>query len=34
VIYEGEIMGLLPGGENVSLEHVSLLMAGVREYRQ
>jgi len=31
VIYEGEIMGLLPGGEDVSLEQISLLMAGVKE---
>jgi ABC-type uncharacterized transport system ATPase subunit len=31
VIYEGEIMGLLPGGEDVSLEEISLLMAGVKE---
>jgi ABC-type uncharacterized transport system ATPase subunit len=31
VIYEGEIMGMLPGGEDVSLEQISLLMAGVKE---
>jgi simple sugar transport system ATP-binding protein len=31
VIYEGEIMGLLPGGEDVNLEQISLLMAGVKE---
>lgn len=30
VMYEGEIMGILPGGENINLERISLMMAGVR----
>jgi len=29
VIYEGEIIGILPGGENIDLEQISLMMAGI-----
>ena len=31
VMYEGEIMGIFPGGKDIDLEKISLMMAGIRE---
>ena len=34
VIYEGEIMGILPAVEEIDLERISLMMAGVRDQEE
>jgi len=34
VIYEGEIMGILPAVEDIDLERISLMMAGVRDQEE
>ena len=31
VMYEGRIMGILPAGENLDFEQISLMMAGIRQ---
>ncbi|MBW1714249.1 MAG: ABC transporter ATP-binding protein [Deltaproteobacteria bacterium] len=33
VMFEGEIMGIIPGGDRADLEQISLMMAGVREQK-
>lgn len=33
VMYEGEIIGILSGGQEIDLERISLMMAGVREQK-